>query len=108
MTRYKQTPEQKVMKAVTDYLNLKKIFWINIKTTGTWDSKLQIYRTSPYTLKGTADLLVIKNCDPIFCELKAKSGRQSADQKLFQKMCENEGVEYYIIRSIDDLIENGI
>lgn len=105
---YRQTPEQKVMKAVTDYLNKKKIFWLNIKTTGTWDAKLNIYRTSPYTLKGTADLLVIKKGDPIFCELKAKAGRMSADQKLFQKLCEAEGIEYYIIRSTDDLKMNGI
>lgn len=98
------TPEQKVMKDVVKWLNSKKIFWINIKTMGTWDGKLGIYRQSPYTLRGTSDLLILYQAQPIFIELKTTKGKQSADQKLFQKMIENEGCEYHVVRKVEDLM----
>lgn len=92
------------MKEVVKWLNDHHLFWINIKTTGTWDARLGMYRQSPYTLTGTSDLLVLHQAQPIFIELKAPKGKQSADQKLFQKIIENEGCEYHVVRGVDDLI----
>jgi len=87
---------------------LKRIFWIRINTAGVYDMKLGKYRPSPYTMRGVADVLVIKDNFPIFIELKAKGGRQSADQVLFQKHCDAHAIEYHIVRSVDDLVELGI
>lgn len=92
------------MKKVVKWLNDHGLFWINIKTTGTWDARKQVYRESPYTLKGTSDLLVLHQSQPIFIELKAK-GKQSVEQKTFEKMIVNEGCEYHVVRSVDDLAQ---
>jgi hypothetical protein len=97
------TPEQKVMKPVVKWLNDHGIFWINIKTMGTWDARLNAYRKSPYTMRGTSDLLVIHQSQPIFIELKSFRGRQSADQKLFEKIIHNEGCEYYVVHNVKEL-----
>lgn len=91
------------MKEVVKWLNDHGLFWINIKTTGTWDPTKRVYRESPYTLRGTSDLLVLHQSQPLFIELKAPKGKQSVEQKTFQKMIENEGCEYHVVRSADDL-----
>lgn len=56
---------------------------------------------------GQADLIVGKNGQFWALELKTQTGRQSPEQKLFQAMCEEKGLEYRVIRSIAD-IENFI
>ena len=97
------TPEQKVMKSVVKWLNDHGIFWINIKTMGTWDASLGMYRQSPYTMKGTSDLLILHQAQPIFIELKTSKGRQSPDQKLFENRIKDEGCEYHVVRNIKQL-----
>lgn len=47
---------------------------------------------------------MIHQCQPVFIELKAAKGKQSADQVLFQQEIENEGCEYYVVRKVDDLV----
>ena len=72
--------------------------------------------------KGTADFFVLKQqyfdiydnlrwphnlrwprCRTIFLETKGDKGKQTDEQKAFQKLVEMQGAEYHIIRSIEDL-----
>jgi hypothetical protein len=103
----KRTPEGAILKAVTDYLTHKRIFWLRLNTEGQYDARLGAYRPSPYTRRGTADLLVISEGHPVFVELKAPKGRLSADQVLFRSHCESYGIEYEVVRSLDELIQLG-
>jgi len=96
------------MKAVSDYLTLKRHFWIRINTQGQYDARLGKYRTSPYTMRGVADLLIIHQGQPVFIELKTAKGRQSPDQILFEKHCDEHAVEYAVVRSVDDIIGLGL
>lgn len=57
---------------------------------------------------GSPDLIVIKDGYFIGLEAKAGSGRQSPVQKAFEKMIKDNGGEYYVIRSVDDLKEIGL
>lgn len=52
-------------------------------------------------LTGVSDLIVVLPNHILFIEMKSKTGRQSIDQKQFQKKVESLGFEYYIVRSFD-------
>lgn len=92
------------MQDVTKWLTKHEYFWINIKTMGTFDPRLGIYRPSPHTTLGCSDLLVIKDSCPVFIELKRpKGGKQSPDQRLFEKRIKAEGCEYYLVNGIKKL-----
>jgi hypothetical protein len=104
----KTTPEGAVMQAVAKYLTLKKHFWIRINTTGVFDTKMGAYRPSPYTVPGTPDILVVWNLQAVFIELKAPKGKLSAPQILFREWCKEYGIEYHVVRSVDDLVTIGL
>ena len=54
-------------------------------------------------IKGESDLtLFTKQGQTIFIEIKTPSGRQSAEQKHFQKVVESYGFRYIILRSVED------
>jgi hypothetical protein len=71
--------------------------------------------------KGTADCLVLQKevriakislnrvtytvPRPIFIEFKSDKGKQTPEQKAFEETVKQQGYEYYVIRSIDELVE---
>jgi len=56
------------------------------------------------TLAGFSDLIIILPNRVIFCEVKTEKGRQSENQKEFQKKIESLGYAYLVVRSIDEFI----
>lgn len=64
-----------------------------------------------FGLKGSADILgLLRGGRFLAIEVKAASGRQSPDQKSFQKMIEDFGGLYILARSVEDVergLENG-
>lgn len=105
----KSTPEGKVKKEVTQYLTKRGHFWLDLKTMGTFDPKLGKYRKSPYTKPGTPDLVCTPNGQAVFLELKReKGGRLSPDQILMREIIKNAGCEWYLIRSVKDVIAIGL
>jgi len=55
--------------------------------------------------KGIPDIIAIKNNRVLFLEIKRPSGKQSDYQKQFQADIEGQGGEYYIVKSLEDLIK---
>lgn len=56
-------------------------------------------------IKGQSDIIIILPSKVVFVEIKnGKAGRQSAEQKAFQKMVEELGHEYMIWRDIGDCV----
>lgn len=53
-------------------------------------------------LAGVSDLIVVQFLKVTFVEVKTKTGRQSDEQKTFQKMVEALGFKYLIWRSVSD------
>ncbi len=52
---------------------------------------------------GVADLTYLKgNAQVVFIECKTATGKQSPEQKQWQKLIESNGYRYEIVRSIDD------
>jgi len=84
--------ENDVKRQVKQLLSLKGYFHFHIL------QGLGAYR-------GIPDIIAIKNNRVLFLEIKRPTGKLSNYQKQFQTDIEGQGGEYYIIRSIDDLIK---
>ena len=67
-------------------------------------SYISHHKNMGYT-NGQSDLIVGNKGHFWALELKTSKGVQSADQKLFQEMCERRVLSYRIIRSFQDLDE---
>lgn len=50
---------------------------------------------------GFPDIFVLYNKRTIFFEVKSSNGKQSDDQIKMQSWLEEQGAEYYIVRSVD-------
>ena len=55
-------------------------------------------------LSGAPDLIVLGNGRVWFMEVKAAGGRQSDAQRLVQRMIEERGFTYAVVRSVDDAL----
>ena len=55
--------------------------------------------------KGAPDIIAIKNMRVLFLEIKRPGGILSKYQHQFQLDINGHGGEYYIVKSLDDLIE---
>lgn len=53
-------------------------------------------------MPGVSDLLVVRENEVIFVEVKTPTGTQSASQKSFQATVETLGFRYILTRSLDD------
>lgn len=85
--------ESQIRKQIIDYIKLKGIKYVyNLQGLGCY--------------KGISDLtLFFKNGVTVWVEIKTETGKQSEYQRIFQKMLEETGNKYMIVRSLDDLIE---
>ena len=84
--------EANIKRQVKDYLSLKGYFHFYI---------LQGLGAA----KGIPDIIAIKNNRVLFLEIKRPGGKQSKYQKQFQADIEGQDGEYYLIKSLEDLIE---
>lgn len=103
--------EANVQKAITDFLDAKKVFWMRCNAGDRlMQSKGKTYRIKGHE-KGTADLLVLLKTrpemwpQPVWIEVKRPGGKQSAEQKAFAwKMIEH-GCTYLLVDSVDQVID---
>ena len=79
----------------------------NIPPSGMKNGKQFYYKTNIHAKKGIPDIIVILNGDFIGLEIKDKA-KQSKEQKEFEKMVKDNGGEYYVIKSVDQLKEIGL
>jgi len=103
--------ESDIQRAICDYLAHRKVFfWRNNNTPiFQFDKGNPRFRSMPkYALKGRPDIEIIKDGWYIGLEVKQPKTKQSENQKEFERMCKEAGGEYYVVRSIDDVIELGL
>ena len=97
------------LRAVCEYLTLKKHFFFRVNTTPIYDTKRQAFRAMPkYAMKGVPDIILIWNGNFIGLEVKQKGTYQSKDQKIFEQLSKQAGAEYYVVRNSDDLVVIGL
>lgn len=104
-----KTSESQIQSTVLDYLIRKNHFVLRINNTPPYDPVRKAFRKMPKgTRKGVPDILVQWNGMPVWLEIKRTGGKQSPEQKKFEEDCDKQGIEYHIIRKLDDVIEIGL
>ena len=96
--------ENNIQTAILDYLSLKKYFFWRQNNFTIFDGK-NFRKLPKYALKGIPDIIIIKDGKFIGLEIKTKIGTLSEGQKEFMIGCEKAGGQYYIVKSIDDVIK---
>ena len=101
--------ESDIQKQILDYLlileNMGKLYYSRFNTVGIYDPKYKGYRKpSIHNKSGIPDIMVIKDRQVIFLEVKSDKGKQSEAQHDFHEVCRSEGILYYVVRSLDEVI----
>lgn len=94
--------EQDIQKQIIDYLRYQGWFVIKNNTVGIYKKSTDSYIPNP--ARGLADLTAIKNGQVIMIEVKKKGGKQSDNQKEFQKNWEDKGGKYYLVFNLEEVI----
>ena len=98
-------PEHNLQVAVVQYLRINHVFCFAIPNGGRRDATTGAMLKKEGVLAGVADLEIIMPNRVIFVELKnGKAGRQSGEQKWFEREVKCRGIEYYVWRSMDDCV----
>lgn len=105
--------ERDIQNTICEYLSIKmrqgKLMFWRQNTQATYDPIGKKFRSMPkYALKGVADIIVVKEGWAIFLEVKTPKTKQSEDQKEFEKLVKENKGEYYVVRSLDQVIEIGL
>lgn len=102
--------ETEIQSEIIDYLQLLenqgKLFLHRVNNMGVYDPKVKAYRVFPKgAKKGFPDIICLKDGLLIGLEVKTGEGKQSKEQKEMEKLMKEHGAAYYVVRSLDDVIE---
>lgn len=92
--------ESDIQKAILDYLCARRIFHYRNNTGA---AKMQNGRFVSFGIKGAPDIVCVHKGKYIGIEVKSEKGKQSDEQKAFQKALEFAGGIYILARSLDDV-----
>ena len=81
-----------IRKAITDALRVSG-----------WDVTYHLQGVG--SRKGFPDLTAMKNGRTVYIEVKTETGKQSAYQKEFERICKEHGCTYIIARSVKDVAD---
>lgn len=101
--------ETDILRSICDYLAYKGYFFWRNNNIPVYDTSRKAFRRMPkHSPKGLPDIELIKDSCWVGLEVKTLLGKQTPDQKAFQRRCIDEGVEYHIVRSITDVQNLGL
>ena len=83
-------PETLIRRAITEVLRLDG-----------WD--VTYHQQGPMCRKGFPDLTALKDGVTLYIEVKTQTGKQSAYQVEFERICKAHGGTYVLARSVDDV-----
>lgn len=95
--------EQEIKKSIMDYLNLRAdIYFFRLGSGLIRTEQGRYFKTGA---RGCPDIVVLKKGRFIGLEVKNDKGKQSEDQQTTENKIKQCGGEYYLVRSIDDVID---
>lgn len=102
--------ESEIQSSIIDYLmlleNQGKLFLQRVNNTAIYDPIGRKFRSlAKGTKKGFPDILILKDGKCIGLEVKTNVGKQSKEQKEMEKLMKEHGADYYVVRSLDEVIE---
>jgi hypothetical protein len=96
--------ESDIQRSLLQFLSLKKIFHFRVHQSNARASGNKVIHTAVHT-RGVPDIILVIDGKFIAVEVKTLRGRLSPDQEIFKKNCEVNNAEYWVIRSVDELVE---
>ena len=102
--------ESEIQSEIIDFLSILeeqgKLFFQRTNNTTVYDPKWKQFRSlAKGQKKGFPDILILKKGRTIGIEIKTSTGTQSKEQKLIEQNFIEQGMEYYVVRSIEDVIK---
>ena len=100
-------PEAHIQRAILLYLQNRGIYAFSVPNEAAGRSKITQMQLVTMGLKrGVADLVLLHPAGTVtFLEVKAEKGKQSDAQKAFQRRVEEHGLNYYVVRSVEEVEE---
>lgn len=100
--------EGEIQDTICEYLYRKGyVFWRQ-NSVGVYDAIKKIHRSLPkYAIAGISDIVLLNEGNAYFIEVKDHKGQQNENQVLFQEFVEKAGCEYYVVRSLEDVMAAG-
>jgi len=98
-------PESQIENAILEFLNYSGWYARKIPLAGYFDPKTRRYRkhNSPWIATGFSDIIAIKKTRILFLEVKSRIGKQSDDQKEFERNINFHGFNYHVVRSVEEV-----
>jgi hypothetical protein len=93
--------EKDIQKAIIEYLGYKKVFFYRNNSGAFKRDDGHFYR---FGAVGSPDIVCVITGQYVGIEVKAPKGRQSDNQKEFQRQLEAAGGRYILAYSVDDVI----
>ena len=101
--------ESGIQSAICDYLELNRHFFWRQNTAPAFDWKTKQFRKMPkHAMRGIPDIILVQQGLFVGLEVKSAIGKQSEDQKAFEKNLKDAGGRYYVVRSIEDVQKLGL
>ena len=108
--------EIEIQNKICEYLQSKGYLFWRSNNTPVFDKRLNsgygAYRSQgKWAQPGLADILIVlkEEYGQLCClEVKGLKGKQSADQKLFEKQCHLNNARYHVVRSVADVKTLGL
>lgn len=101
--------ESEIQAAICQYLQAQGIFFFSVPNEGAGKNAIRQSQLMAMGLRpGVADLIVWWPAGngavtQGYLEVKTPAGRQSRQQKKFERFCQLNGVPYLVVRSVEDV-----
>jgi hypothetical protein len=100
-------PEHEIQISIVQYLRARGLTVFSVPGEAAGSGRQAMLRTSRMKkaglLPGVSDLVLMLPGRVLFLEVKTKTGRQSEHQRDFQRIAEDLGHDYRLVRSVDDV-----
>ena len=104
--------ETDIQSSICEYLDIKRRCFFRLNNIPSFNrlegGGFTMRRLPKFTPRGLPDIIVVAGGSFIGLEVKSDIGKQSPDQKLFQKNVESHGGKYFVVRSIEDVQAIGL
>ena len=84
---------------IVDYCKKNNIICFSVPNEATRNNSKYI---KSGVLAGVSDLIILKDGECLFVELKDYKGKQSDKQKEFEKIVSLQGFKYYVVKSLEE------
>ncbi len=111
-TQSLKSSEGEIQTTICEYLEMKRRFFFRLNNIPAFDRKdgggFTMRRLPKFTPRGLPDIIVVAGGQFIALEVKSAIGKQSPDQKLIEAEVKKHGGKYYLVRSLEDVINAGL